>query len=590
MPVAERIRLVVGLLSVIAAIFCLVELTLYFGFDRMAAEASSPKQLLRIPQVIFLLNIIAGILFSFRPAMLNAKILKWIVDGALIISILTWIYPHPEHPWIPFLERVLYSDTFLFSVLTAYSILEICQAAIRLINRRTNPALILSGSFLIFIIIGSFMLMLPNCTTTPISYCDSLFLSTSAVCITGLTPIDIPTTLTPMGLLIVALMIQVGGLGVITFTSFFALFFSGVPSIYSQLMIKDMVYSKSINNLVPTILYILLFTLTVEAVGAAFVYLTIPPTLGMDISDKLIFSAFHSLSSFCNAGFSCLPAGMSNAALINGNQSIYIVTSVLIFAGGIGFPILVNFKDIFNRWLRKRFTGKAKSANRLTHPYDLNTRLVLVTTLVILAVGSIGFFVLEYNNTLAGMSLSEKTVQSIFNALTPRSAGFVSVDPSAFLPATMLLVVIQMWIGASSQSLGGGIKVNTLAAIMLNVKAVIRGNKSPSAFGRSIASGSIRRAYAVLTLALVCFTVYSFALLIIEPDLSTKDILFEVTSAMFTVGSSLGVTDKLSDLSLIILSTAMFIGRVGILSMLAGFAAGNFDRSRYYPTDSLIIS
>lgn len=591
-PVLSYIQSAIRILAIIASVFCLVELTLYFGFERTASEATSLKQLFRIPQAIFILNILINLILNLKPAVHNTKILKWIVDGAIMLSILPWAYPHPEHPWIPILERVLYSDAFLFGVLTAYSVMEICHGAIRLIGRRTNPALILSGSFIIFIFIGSFVLMLPKCTQIPISYCDSLFVSTSAVCITGLTSVDLPSTFTPMGLLVIALMIQIGGLGVITFTSFFALFFSGSPSIYSQLLIKDIVYSKSINNLVPTLLYILLFTLTVEIIGAVAVYMTIPATLGMSFSDKIVFSAFHSLSSFCNAGFSCLPGGMANASLMNSNQSIYIVTSILIFAGAIGFPILVNIKDILARCLHRFFSKKVRrnSGLRQIHLYDLNTKLVLVTTLTILAIGSIGFFILEYNNTLADMSLSKKIVQSVFNSLIPRSAGFTTVNPCAFLPTTMLLIVIQMWIGGSSQSLAGGIKVNTVAAITLNVRAIIRGHMSATAFKRRLAIGSVRRAYAVLALAIASFIFYSFCLLQLEPELHTKDVLFEVTSALFTVGSSLGITDQLCPASKIILSTAMFIGRVGILSILLGFASGSMDRSSHYPTDSIIIS
>ena len=589
---ASVTRTTVGVLSVIASFFCLIELTLYFGFERNAEEADALKQLFRIPQAIFIIDIILDLAFRPHNKSRNARTLKWIVDSALILSALAWLYPHPERPWVPILEKILYSDTYLFAVLTAYSVLRLCQVVLRLIGRRTNPALILSGSFIVFILIGSLVLMLPKCTVTPISYCDSLFVSTSAVCITGLTPVDIPTTFTPLGLLVISILIQIGGLGVITFTSFFAIFFSGAPSIYSQLMIKDMIYSKTINNLIPTLLYILAFTVTVELAGAVAVYFTIPPALGLTFTDRLIFAGFHSLSSFCNAGFSCLPGGMANQALMNGSQSIYIVTSVLIFAGAIGFPILVNFKDIFVLWLRRLLTPRRRRHNaaRPVHLYDLNTKLVIVTTLAVLAVSTITFFVLEHDNTLAGMSTGKKITQSLFNSLTPRSAGFVSVSPSMFLPATLLLVVVQMWIGGASQSLAGGVKVNTAAAVFLNLKAIIRGHASATAFGRRIALGSVRRANAVLALSIVVFLAYATAILLLEPRLAVKDCLFEVTSALFTVGSSLGITDRLGDASKIILSTAMFVGRVGILSLLIGLGSQSRDKSPHYPAESIIIS
>ncbi|MDE5567728.1 MAG: potassium transporter, partial [Muribaculaceae bacterium] len=545
----------------------------------------------RIPQAIFCLNILINLFGNVHPKIRNVRILKWVVNSALVISVIAWIYPRPSSPWLPLLSRIIYSDTFLLAVLSSYSILELCQAVMRVIHRRTNPALILSGSFIVFILIGSFLLMLPKCTTQPISYVDSLFVSTSAVCITGLTPVDIPSTFTPLGLLILSILIQIGGLGVITFTSFFAIFFSGAPSIYSQLLIKDVIYSKTINNLIPTLLYILAFTVTVELIGAVGVYFTIPATLGLSITDKLIFAGFHSLSSFCNAGFSCLPGGMANPALMNGTQSIYVVTSILIFAGAVGFPILVNCKDIFVSWIKRLFSfSKGLRVNRRLHVYDLNTKLVLITTLSILAVGSIAFFILEYDNTLAGMSVEKKITQSVFNSLIPRSAGFSSVNPAMFMPLTLLLIVVQMWIGGASQSLAGGIKVNTFATVILNLRAIIRGQSAATAFGRQITHGSSRRAYAVLAISIGAFLTYAIAVIALEPALSVKALLFEVTSALFTVGSSLGITEQLSPASKIILSTAMFVGRVGILSLLIGFASQYRDKSPHYPSESIIIS
>ena len=579
-------------ISTIAAACCLIILVIYFGYDNSEATLMLHRRLLRIIQGIFVFNVGFNLIFNLRATLRATRTLKWIVDIAVLLTLLPWIYPHPVHPWLPFLEKILYSNVFLFGILTAYSIVRLSYGVMKLIGRRTNPALILSGSFLFFIIAGSFVLMLPRCTVVPLSYIDSLFVSTSAVCITGLTSVDVPSTFTPLGLLVLAILIQIGGLGVITFTSFFAIFFSGVPSIYSQLLIRDIVYSKSMNNLVPTLLYILVFTLAVEVAGAVAVYLTIPDALGLDVEHKMTFAAFHALSSFCNAGFSCLPGGMANPILLHGAQSIYWVTSLLILAGAIGFPILVNLKDIATSYIRRLFIRAKglRQGNRAIHIYDLNTKLVIITTLAILALSTIAFMVFEYNNTLAGMTFGEKVSQSVFNSLVPRSAGFMSVNPAAFMPVTLLLIIAQMWIGGASQSLAGGIKVNTVAVVLLNLRSVIRGHRSAVAFNRRIAIGSVRRANAVIIIAIIAFFLYTTAILLLEPQMASRDIIFEVTSALFTVGSSLGITADLCDLSKIVLSTAMFIGRVGILSMLIGFAAGSADRSAHYPVDNIIIN
>lgn len=574
----------------VASLGTLILLTLHFGFDTTPETDAKTKIALRFFQAVFIFNVSFNLIFRFRKTLRDTRWLKWIVDIAVLTTLLPLLYPHPEHPWIPVLERILYSNAFVFSAIGAYSVVCLCSAIMKLISRRTNPSLILSGSFLVFIIIGSLVLMMPKCTVTPISYTDSLFMATSAVCITGLSSIDISTTLTPAGILVMTVLIQAGGLGIVTFTSFFAIFFSGAPSIYNQLLIKDMIYSKSMNNLVPTLLYILGFTLAVEVIGAVAVYFTIPDALGLGLSDRLMFAGFHSMSSFCNAGFSILPDGMANRTLMTGDQSIYIVTSVMIFAGAIGFPLLLNFKDKLVNFVRKLFSRADNSAPKVIHLYDLNTKLVFVTTLSILAVCSAAFFILEYDNTLAGMSDYDKAVQSVFNSLTPRSAGFMSVNPANFMPVTLLIVLIQMWIGGASQSLAGGIKVNTVAAVTLSLRAVILGHRGATAYNRRLSTGSVRRAYGVVTLSIIATIIYLTTVMLLEPQLSVKAITFEVISALFTVGSSLGITADLSDASKIVLATAMFLGRVGILSLIMGFAGMSVDKSSHYPTENIIIN
>ncbi len=262
-------------LSVIAAIGCLLCATLYIGFEREANELRTLLVYFRTFQCIFLAKVLFNLIFNLKNTIENTRVIKWIVDITLLSTLLPALYPRPANPWIPWLEDVLYSNKFLLGILVAFAIVEISYFVIRIMGKRTNPSLILSCSFLFFIFLGSFLLMMPRCTYHGIGYIDSLFVSTSAVCITGLTTIDVASTFTPLGLLILGLLIQIGGLGVMTFTSFFALFFSGNTSVYSQLMVKDMIYSKTINALLPTLLYILGFTVIVELIGAFFIWLSI---------------------------------------------------------------------------------------------------------------------------------------------------------------------------------------------------------------------------------------------------------------------------------------------------------------------------
>lgn len=581
-----------NVLTFIASVLCIISGAVFVGFDHSAGEASRLNHLIRICQVIFIAKVLFGLTLATKKNKRDSRIFKWIADCAILLTLPALIYPRPGNPWIPFLEQILYNKWFIYAIVGAYAVMEVSYGINKVLDRKVNPSLMLATSFLFFIITGSLILMMPKCTIDGIGYIDSLFVSTSAVCITGLTTIDVSATFTPFGLLVLSLMIQIGGLGVMTFTSFFALFFSGNNSVYSQVVVKDMIYSKTINSVLSTLLYILGFTLAIEAAGAVAIFLSVHGTLDMSIEDELIFSGFHSLSAFCNAGFSNIEGGLSNPALLYSNQSIYIIASVLIFAGGIGFPILVNFKTAFFSHIR-RLWRKIRGKGRLREPahiYDMNTRIVMVTTVVIFAVSGLLFFIFEYNNSLSGMSLYDKIVQSVFNSFVPRSSGFSSVNPAGFLNITIIMMVVLMWIGGASQSTAGGIKVNTFAVLLLELKSAIMGKDRVVVYNRTIATDSVRRAFAVVTLSILAYIFYSMALVALEPELPVKSLLFEAASALFTVGSSLGVTDELSDPSKILLCTAMFLGRVGIISMLIGFAGQRKDPPVKYPVDNVIIN
>ena len=592
---SRHIRVMANILDIVtavAAVVCLTAMLVRCGFDHTRSDLLLIGHIIRTCQIIFLTNVIFSLTLNFRATVRSNRAVKWIVDTALLATLAPLLYPRPDRPWIPMLEQVLYSRWFLYSILAAYSAVVLSYALMSAVGKRTNPSLMLSASFLLFIFIGSLVLMMPKCTVAGISYIDSLFVATSAVCITGLTTVDVSQTFTPTGLIVLAVMIQAGGLGVMTFTSFFALFFSGNTSIYSQLMVKDMIYSKTINALIPTLLYILGFTLAVEAAGAAAIFLSIHNTLGMSVNGEIVFSAFHSLSAFCNAGFSNIDGGLSNPLLLRSDQWVYVIVSILVMAGGIGFPILVNFRQAAERHLRSlwhRLRGKGRLPAP-AHVYDLNTKIVLVASAWIIVVSSALFFLFERNNSLSGMPLGHQIVQSVFNSFVPRSSGFSSVNPAGFLNITLIMFVVLMWIGGASQSTAGGIKVNTFATMLLNLRAVVLGRQRITVFGRTVSAPSLRRAHAVIGLSIVAYIIVAMMLVGLEPELSTRSLLYEAASALFTVGSSLGITSSLSIPSKILLSVAMFLGRVGIISLLVGIVGEHTDAPVRLPDDNIIIN
>lgn len=577
-----------------ASIICITALILFIGLFHNETSLKVLTLTVKLCQTVFLVNILFNLIFRFRTTLRHTRRLKWILDFLVLSTIFSLLFPYPVANFNSPVLDVYYSHWFIYTLLFIYSVFELSIGIAGLFGKKTNPSLILAGSFVFFIIIGTLTLMLPKCTVGGISFIDSLFIATSAVSITGLTTIDIASVFTPLGIGILAALIQIGALGVLTFTSFFAMFFSGETSIYNQLMVKDMVYSKTANNIVPTLLYIFLFTLSIEVIGAVGIYFSLPPDFPItEINLKILFSAFQSLSAFCNAGFTWVSDGMSNPSLMNSNQFIYIIMGTLVLMGGIGFPILVNLKNIIFTYFRRfsSFLGLSRrEEHKIKHIYDVNTKIVLITSLSITALTIVLFLIFEWNNTLSGMNLWHKLSQAYFNASIPRSSGFASVNPAGFMPSTLLLIMFLMWIGGSSQSTAGGVKVNTFACMLLNLKSIITNHKYIEVFKRTISVMSVRRANAVIGISILSYFLLLMLLIILEPAMSLKDLAFEAASALFTVGSSLGITSALGTVSKLLLCMAMFAGRVGLLSLLMGLAKNREENTRIFPYDNVIIN
>ena len=378
-----------------------------------------------------------------------------------------------------------------------------------------------------------------------------------------------------------------------TLTSFFAMFFMGNTSLYNQLVVRDMVSSNSLRSLLSTLLYILGFTLVIEGVGMASIWFSIHGTLGMDLEDELAFSAFHSISAFCNAGFSTLPGNLGNPMVMTGHNSLYISVSLLIILGGIGFPILVNFKDIVLYYLRRFWkflhTWEPDRHSR-KHLYILNTKIVLIMTFLLLLFGTLAIAAFEWNGSFAGMSVADKWTQAFFNATCPRTAGFTSVDLATLSMQSILIYILLMWIGGAAQSTAGGVKVNAFAVVVLNLFAVLRGAERVEVFGRELSHDSIRRSNATVVMSLGVLFLFVFILSILEPEMSIMTLTFECVSALSTVGSSLNATPLLRDESKLLVALLMFVGRVGLITLMLGVIKQKKNTKYRYPKDDIIIN
>lgn len=489
----------------------------------------------------------------------------------------------------------LKSKYFIVALIGIFAVLNVSKGVVNFINKKTNPALLLVAGFALIIFFGTLLLLLPRSTIEHfrLPLADALFVSTSAVCVTGLSPVDLAHTFTLEGQIVIMLLIQIGGLGVMTITSFFALFFMGSTSLYNQFALRDMLGSDAFSSLISTLLNILIFTFTIEAIGALLIWISIHSTMNMTLNEEIFFSVFHAVSAFCNAGFSTLTGNLGNPAILYNHNWFYIIISILIILGGIGFPILVNFKNVLAFHI-KSFCMKLFKKNykqiRYQHLTNINTKIVIVTTSILIVFGTIIIAILEWNNAFVHMDLEDKLVQSLFNSVAPRTAGFNSVDLTNFSLLTIIIYSVLMWIGGGSQSTAGGIKVNTFAVAISNFFSVIRGKTSVTLFNRELSAESVRRASATIFGSLITIIVFFLILVAMEPEISPKGLLFETISAYCTVGSSLNITPLLADNSKIIMSVLMFIGRVSLITILMSVIQQKGNTKYRYPKDNVIIN
>lgn len=486
--------------------------------------------------------------------------------------------------------KTLTSQWAVIVVSMIIAIVELSRIITTVLGKKTNPAMILAVSFAVVIFIGSLLLGLPNCAVRELSYIDSLFVSASAVCVTGLTPIDVASTLTMTGQIVLLALIQVGGLGIMTLTSFFGLFFVN-GSFANQIVVKDLLSSDKMNGLLKYALRIIIVAFTVEAAGALMIYLSMIANTPMEHGEALFFSVFHAVSAFCNAGFSTLSGNLYDPAVRDITSVIWIISWLVIF-GGIGFPIFNNLIQTIGHKIGNLFRKMVGMRMKVRkHLWKLNTYIVVKTTVILLAFGWGFFLIVEWNNALAQYSFFDKLAQGFLMAVTPRTAGFNGVDISTMMPASIFVTMILMWIGGAPQSTAGGIKVTTFYLALRNVLSTSPMHERIEVKGREIPQTSVRRALGVIFASLVVIAVSIVALSIIEPTIDLMKLCFEVVSAIGTVGMSNGVTPQLSTASKAIVIALMFIGRVGIVSILLTFLK-NTTKTKHYklPEENILIN
>lgn len=438
-------------------------------------------------------------------------------------------------------------------------------------NIRKEPARFIILTFFLIIVIGGLLLSLPISSrsgkfTNPI---DALFTATSATCVTGLVVVDTGTHYSLFGQIIILILIQIGGLSYMTIFAFLALLLGRKIPLLDRIILKESINFFSIGGIIKLARRILFVVLLFEGIGAVILATVFIKDYG--IIKGSFYGLFHSISAFCNAGFDLI-GNFKSLTNYKGNILLNITFMLLIVTGGIGFGVISELIDFPK-----------------TKKLSVHAKLVLTVTFILITLGTVLIFILEKNNptTLKFLTTKEKILVSIFQAVTPRTAGFSTINVGYFNLGTMLLIILFMFIGASPGGTGGGIKTSTFAIILMNIRYTIKGREGVTIFDRCLEPHTIKKAYLIFTSSIFLIFLSTFLLSITE-KFGLINIIFEVVSAFGTVGLTTGITPDLSFLGKLIIMFTMFSGRVGILSILTMVIVKKPQRI-YLPEDKVMV-
>jgi trk system potassium uptake protein TrkH len=466
--------------------------------------------------------------------------------------------------------------------------------------QKLHPAQLVVASFAFVIVLGTVLLSLPaaSATDTSLRLIDAFFTATSATCVTGLSVLDTGTRFTLFGQIVILCCIQIGGLGLMALTTVFMVATGRRLSIADRIAIQESFHHSPTGNLGPLILYIVVATLLTELAGAiALAWWWLRTGAIQDVSQAAYSAVFHSISAFCNAGFSLYP---DNLVRFRSDPFVIGIFSFLIISGGLGFLVGLDAKEyIQQRFFIRRWRERVRTRVQTIRPrprISLHTKFVLTVTAALLVVGTVSYFVLERHGVLARMTTFEAILNAWFCSVTARTAGFNSIDYSLMSGPALLCTMVLMFIGASPGSTGGGVKTSAFGLLIVYAVFRWRGHDTPHAFRRSIPQETIDRATSVV-IAGVAVVILAGSLLMaiearhedpVQSQARFVPVMFETFSAFGTVGLSMGFSAGLTDWGKFVLSVLMFVGRIGPLTL--ALAVGTRRGAKYtYAEENVMV-
>ena len=516
-------------------------ITICFIFILLEQIRIAPRKLYIIVPIIQIIGLILINFLSKKYYNIYSYRIAWTIAGSILfflIIVINWL-------------RLSYSKFTLYQLIIA--------------------------SFVFVITLGSLLLYLPLSTVKGnMHFIDALFTATSAVCVTGLTVIDISKELTLFGRIVLITLIQIGGLGIMSISAIVLLFSVSKGSVRDRIRTLEMFNTQNKDIIQSTIKVIFLATFLIELAGAISLFTVIKNHAG-GVGEKIFYSLFHSISAFCNAGFSLYENSLHR---FSNNITVSVTIGLLIILGGIGYPVLLTvFFAIKNKIMGKRYI------------IDTQTTIVLFTTVILLLFGFLFIFFNEYDGVLKDLSLREKILISAFQSISPRTAGYETISYNSMNSVTIGIIVFLMFVGASPSGTGGGVKTTTLFVFVSSIITAISNRPFIVVRGRKIKESAVNKSVAIFTLAIAISAFAALLIFYIDGYKTMTPVLFESVSALSTTGLSLGITPSLSIWSKIIVMILMFIGRVGYLTLF--MSVGSIDKGRYglidLPTSDVTI-
>ena len=613
----DRVNSVLQVVISLNAIFTISILVYRYGF--WFEEDNDFRQVFNILDYSFIFFVIA----SFINFLFEQKRITYLrhnaFEAVLVLGAILYLSFGQS-----FCGKVLISTGWytahdaLFAVqhfLSAYLLiilgLELTQFSTRISELNLKPASTFIFSFIFLIFAGTFLLMLPAMTHgiptegiskyDSISFVDALFTSVSASCVTGLAVVDTSSFFTLKGQLVIMFLAQLGGIGIVSFATFFASFLAKGVGLKHQSIIQDFLSSETLSSTTSLLRKVIVITILIEFVGFIFIFFSWGNSYQFSsLGQKVFFSAFHAVSAFCNAGFSLFPDGLATNNIENPNKvhtmvfhnhtsglrihkmfTLHFVISVIIILGGIGFNTI---EDIYSKLTWKRIKDGTWAQ------WKISTRVAIYSTMLLIGIGVFGFMVLEFEQ-LRDRTLVEALDTALFQSVTTRTAGFNTMDFSTLREPTLILVIVLMFIGAAPGSTGGGIKNSTFYVIILSSIANIRGYERIELGKRTIPGDIILKAFSIFLFAIVYNSIAIFLLTITESgnDFGLMKIAFEQVSAFSTTGLSMGITNSLSTAGKIVIIVSMYIGRVGTLTLALALSNKVSTNSYRYPEGHVMV-